>query len=199
MERMVERCSDLLTPVASSPTVEAMTADPLALAAALLNRDGDLTREALAAEAAQAGYDDVRVTGNDVDLVASVLPSHRRVFGAAEAEAVDVLNGLLRLAPVRPRLVVRKGDAPALSMHGDDETFGVVYLSDFSLAAASLAAAGQVDRLRRCAATGCQVVFVDRSRAAARRYCDMRTCGNRMNVAAYRERQRTTTKPTRSR
>lgn len=178
-----------------------MTADPLSLAAALLNRDGDLTAAALAAAAADAGYGEIRVTGTDVDLVASVLPSHRRVFGATDdAEAVDVLNGLLRLAPVRPRLVVRDGDAPVLSMHGDDETFGVVYLSGFSLAAASLAAAGQIDRLRRCAGTGCEVVFVDRSRAAARRYCDMRTCGNRMNVAAYRERQRSAAdKPARSR
>jgi predicted RNA-binding Zn ribbon-like protein len=179
-----------------------MTADPLALAAALLNRDGELTRDALRAEAAAAGYGQVRITTADVDLVGSVLPSQRRLFGAEdEGEAVDVLNGLLRLAPVRPRLVVRDGDAPTLTMHGTDETFGVVYLSGFSLAAATLAAAGQVDRLRRCAATGCHVVFVDRSRAGARRYCDMRTCGNRMNVAAYRERQRSgaAPKPGRSR
>ena len=75
-------------------------------------------------------------------------------------------------------------------MHAPDDAFGVIYLSDFSLAAAALAAQGQIGRLQRCAATGCDQVFVDRSRARGRRYCDMRTCGNRTNVAAYRERQR---------
>jgi predicted RNA-binding Zn ribbon-like protein len=36
-------------------------------------------------------------------------------------------------------------------------------------------------------------VFVDLSRNRSRRYCDSRTCGNRLHVAAYRARQRTAT------
>src|SRR3954447_16038868 len=170
--------------------------DPLALAAGLLNRTADatpLTADLLAAEAAQAGYDAPQIEATDVDLVASVLPAQRRVFGAVdESDAIDVLNGLLRLAPVRPRLVLDPSGAPTLAMHGHDEAFGVVYLSDFSLAAAALAAQGQVGRLQQCSAAGCVQVFVDRSRSRGRRYCDMRTCGNRTNVAAYRERQRAT-------
>jgi predicted RNA-binding Zn ribbon-like protein len=170
--------------------------DPLALAAGLLNRTADgtlLTADLLAAEAVAAGYVGTRVDATDVDLVASVLPAQRRVFGAAdESDAIDVLNGLLRLAPVRPRLVVDGSGAPTLAMHGQDEAFGVVYLSDFSLSAAALAAQGQVGRLQQCSASGCVQVFVDRSRSRGRRYCDMRTCGNRTNVAAYRERQRAT-------
>jgi CGNR zinc finger len=170
------------------------SADPLALAAALLNRTADgtaLTADVLVHEAVAAGYDADGIAPTDVDLVSSVLPAQRRVFGAGdEAEAIDVLNGLLRLAPVRPRLVIDASGAPSLAMHGQDEAFGVVYLSDFSLAAAALAAQGQVGRLQQCAAAGCNQVFVDRSRSRARRYCDMRTCGNRTNVAAYRERQR---------
>jgi hypothetical protein len=169
--------------------------DPLALAAALLNRtsDGaDLTAELLADAAAQAGYGQARVEVADADLVSSVLPAQRRVFGAAdEADAIEAVNGLLRLAPVRPRLVTAPGQSPTLSMHGPDDGFGVVYLGEFALAAAALAAQGQIGRLQRCAAIGCTEVFVDRSRARGRRYCDMRTCGNRTNVAAYRERQRT--------
>ncbi|MCU1590393.1 MAG: hypothetical protein JWP11_1649 [Frankiales bacterium] len=168
--------------------------DPLALAAALLNRasaGAPLTAALLAAEAAASGYPSAGIDAADVDLVTSVLPAQRRVFGAArETEAIEVVNGLLRLAPVRPRLVAGDGGVPTLAMHGPDDAFGVVYLSDFSLAAAALAAQGQVGRLQACAASGCDVVFVDRSRARGRRYCDIRTCGNRTNVAAYRERQR---------
>jgi hypothetical protein len=168
--------------------------DPLALAAVLLNATSDgtaLTLAVLAEAAAQAGYDGARIEPADVDLVASVLPGQRRIFGAArEDDAIDAVNGLLRLAPVRPRLVTEAGQPPTLAMHAPDDAFGVVYLSDFSLAAAALAAQGQIGRLQKCAATGCLQVFVDRSRARGRRYCDMRTCGNRTNVAAYRERQR---------
>jgi predicted RNA-binding Zn ribbon-like protein len=168
--------------------------DPLALAAALLNATADgtaLTADLLAVAAEQAGYDAAGIEAAEVDLVASVLPAQRRVFGAArEDDAVDAVNGLLRLAPVRPRLVTGAGQPPTLAMHAPDDAFGVIYLSDFSLAAAALAAQGQIGRLQRCAAAGCNVVFVDRSRARGRRYCDMRTCGNRTNVAAYRERQR---------
>jgi predicted RNA-binding Zn ribbon-like protein len=172
------------------------TPDPLALAAALLNATSDgsqLTPALLADAAGRAGYDRARIEPADVDLVASVLPAQRRVFGAArEDDAIDAVNGLLRLAPVRPRLVTGPGAPPTLAMHAPDDAFGVVYLSDFSLAAAALAAQGQIGRLQRCAAAGCTAVFVDRSRARGRRYCDMRTCGNRTNVAAYRARQRRT-------
>lgn len=155
-----------------------------------------LTLPQLVGAAIDAGYDGERITAADVDLVVSVLPAQRRVFGADnETDAIDVVNGLLRLAPVRPRLVTSGDQPPTLAMHAPDDAFGVVYLSDFSLAAAALAAQGQIGRLKRCAAQGCSEVFVDRSRARGRRYCDMRTCGNRTNVAAYRERQRTTTPP----
>src|SRR4051812_21339653 len=168
--------------------------DPLALAAALLNATVDgtpLTSALLTDAAAAAGYTEATITTSDVDLVSSVLPTQRRVFGAdQENDAIDAVNGLLRLAPVRPRLVTGSGDSPTLAMHAPDDAFGVIYLSDFSLAAAALAAQGQLGRLQRCAAAGCTEVFVDRSRARRRRYCDMRTCGNRTNVAAYRERQR---------
>jgi predicted RNA-binding Zn ribbon-like protein len=50
--------------------------------------------------------------------------------------------------------------------------------------------AGERERLRRCEAPDCARVFVDLSRNRSRRYCDSRTCGNRLHVAAYRARQR---------
>ncbi len=46
------------------------------------------------------------------------------------------------------------------------------------------------DRLRVCANDLCQFVFVDRSPAGRRRWCDMRTCGNQAKVARHRARAR---------
>jgi predicted RNA-binding Zn ribbon-like protein len=46
-----------------------------------------------------------------------------------------------------------------------------------------------VRRLRVCANDGCRWLFVDRSRAGRRRWCDMRTCGNRAKVARHRARR----------
>lgn len=45
-------------------------------------------------------------------------------------------------------------------------------------------------RLRVCADESCRWLFVDRSPAGRRRWCDMRTCGNRAKVARHRARAR---------
>jgi predicted RNA-binding Zn ribbon-like protein len=45
-------------------------------------------------------------------------------------------------------------------------------------------------RLRVCANDGCRWLFLDRSPAGRRRWCDMRTCGNRAKVARHRARAR---------
>lgn len=45
-------------------------------------------------------------------------------------------------------------------------------------------------RLRVCADDGCRWLFVDTSPAGRRRWCDMRTCGNRAKVARHRARTR---------
>ena len=49
---------------------------------------------------------------------------------------------------------------------------------------------GAADRLRVCANDGCRWLFVDRSPAGRRRWCDMRTCGNQAKVARHRARAR---------
>jgi predicted RNA-binding Zn ribbon-like protein len=54
---------------------------------------------------------------------------------------------------------------------------------------AELMVAGESGRLRSCASPACRDVFLDESRNRSRRYCDSRTCGNRLHVAAYRARK----------
>ena len=48
-----------------------------------------------------------------------------------------------------------------------------------------------IGRLRICANDECSWRFVDRSPTGRRRWCDMRTCGNRAKVARHRARKRT--------
>jgi predicted RNA-binding Zn ribbon-like protein len=45
-------------------------------------------------------------------------------------------------------------------------------------------------RLRICADDTCGWLFIDQSPAGRRKWCDMRTCGNRAKVAAHRARAR---------
>lgn len=45
------------------------------------------------------------------------------------------------------------------------------------------------NRVRECQAPDCYLLFLDTSRAGNRRWCSMRTCGNRSKVKAYRGRQ----------
>ena len=58
------------------------------------------------------------------------------------------------------------------------------------MALAQVVAAEETERLRVCEAPDCEAVLVDLSRNRSKRYCDARTCGNRLNVAAYRQRKR---------
>ena len=44
------------------------------------------------------------------------------------------------------------------------------------------------DRLRVCANPACRFVFVDRSRNAVRRWCEMAVCGNRLKGRRFRHR-----------
>lgn len=46
----------------------------------------------------------------------------------------------------------------------------------------------ELPRVRRCAARDCQRVFQDTTKNAARRWCDMTTCGNRAKAERFRSR-----------
>ncbi len=52
-------------------------------------------------------------------------------------------------------------------------------------AAADLLCHADPGRVRRCAHPACVLYFLDGTKNGTRRWCDMRTCGNRTNAAAY--------------
>ena len=48
---------------------------------------------------------------------------------------------------------------------------------------------GSLRRLKICAARDCTAAVMDLSRNQSRIFCDTGNCGNRLHVAAYRERR----------
>jgi predicted RNA-binding Zn ribbon-like protein len=56
-------------------------------------------------------------------------------------------------------------------------------------AAADFLCHADLRRVRRCAHPACVLYFLDGTKNGTRRWCDMRTCGNRANAAAYYHRQ----------
>lgn len=56
--------------------------------------------------------------------------------------------------------------------------------------AMNLLTAPEVSRLKVCAADDCGWLFIDDSRNASRRWCDMKECGNRAKVRRFRARKK---------
>ena len=49
---------------------------------------------------------------------------------------------------------------------------------------------GDLEHLKACEGSTCTLVFVDRTRGRARRWCSMAICGNRAKQAAHRDRRK---------
>jgi len=63
-------------------------------------------------------------------------------------------------------------------------------LAPLAEAAAELLAREDFSAVKRCANPECSRFFYDPSATSRRRWCDMSSCGNRMKVTAFRQRQR---------
>jgi hypothetical protein len=114
-----------------------------------------------------------------------------RVFDCVDdASAAAAVNALVARAGVTPRLTDHDGYSWHIHYFVPGASLAEHLTTDCGMALAHVVAAGERERLRRCAAPDCQQVLVDLSRNRSKRYCDARTCGNRLHVAAYRERRR---------
>ncbi len=125
-------------------------------------------------------------------------PMHRlrarlaAVFRAQDDDgAVALVNALIFDARTTPRLTDHDGWALHVHYFTPGTRLAEHLAADCGMALAFVLMAGERHRLATCDAPGCERVLVDLSRNRSRRYCDSRTCGNRLHVAAYRARQRT--------
>jgi predicted RNA-binding Zn ribbon-like protein len=108
-----------------------------------------------------------------------------------EPTAIDLVNALIADARTTPRLTDHDDWPLHMHYYAPGARLAEHLAADCGMALAFVIAAGEQQRLATCAAPDCQRVLIDLSRNRSKRYCDARTCGNRLHVAAYRARQRT--------
>jgi predicted RNA-binding Zn ribbon-like protein len=120
----------------------------------------------------------------------------RLADAAAEGRAVPrpVVEAVNRLL-ARGALVTRieRGGAGFTAKTGLRLEQPADLLVPIAEAAADLLCHADLSRIRRCAHPACILYFLDGTKNGTRRWCDMRSCGNRANAAAYYRRRRADT------
>ena len=132
------------------------------------------------------------LTGDDLAAVRRLRERLHAVFVAPdEAAAVELVNALVADGRTTPRLTDHDGWPLHIHYYAPGARLAEHLAADCGMALAFVLASGERARLAVCTAPDCERVLVDLSRNRSKRYCDSRTCGNRLHVAAYRARQRT--------
>ncbi|MEW9534515.1 CGNR zinc finger domain-containing protein [Microbispora sp. NPDC049125] len=131
------------------------------------------------------------LTTRDLAEVRTLRAAFHEVFTAPDrATAVARLNTLLTRTRITPSLTEHDGFPLHVHYFAPGASVAEHLAADCGVALAHVLVEDEWERLRTCAAPDCAHVFVDESRNRSRVYCDSRTCGNRMHVAAYRARRR---------
>lgn len=107
-----------------------------------------------------------------------------------EERTVGQVNALLSDTRASPWLT-RHAEMPEWHLHlaSNHDPLAQRMGAEFAMALADLVRAGELRRLKICAAPDCDAVLIDLSRNRSRMFCDTGNCGNRQHVAAYRERR----------
>jgi predicted RNA-binding Zn ribbon-like protein len=106
-----------------------------------------------------------------------------------DGAAAGMLNALLAETGAVPQIVAHDGRGPHIHVSPATAPIADRIAAHLAMGLAELLVAGESRRMRTCASSPCRDVFLDESRNRSRRYCDSRTCGNRLHVAAYRARK----------
>lgn len=166
----------------------------LAAAAALVNTLSDGTDELPDVAAVNAFCDSWQFTGRrartraEVAEVHALRPRLHALWTSDTDGAVTLVNALLREYQAVPQLVRHDGWDYHIHATSPEAPVAQRMAVEAAMAFVDVIRAGELDRLRVCAADDCQSVLVDLSKNRSRRFCDA-TCGNRVNVAAYRARR----------
>jgi predicted RNA-binding Zn ribbon-like protein len=131
----------------------------------------------------------------DAPELASVHRLRERVGGVwavadDEERAVGQVNALLSDTRAQPWLT-RHPEMPEWHLHlaSMHDPLWQRMGAEMAMALADLIRAGELRRLKTCAAPDCEAVLIDLSRNRSGKFCDTGNCGNRQHVAAYRERR----------
>lgn len=127
----------------------------------------------------------------DLAAVHKIRGRFTEVFAAPDTRsAAGIINDLVAAAGTTPQLTDHDGFDWHVHYFAPGASVADHVAADCGMALAFFVVAGEQERLRRCEAPDCRRAFVDLSRNRSRRYCDSRTCGNRLHVAAYRARRK---------
>ncbi|MEU9010220.1 CGNR zinc finger domain-containing protein [Streptomyces sp. NPDC048479] len=127
----------------------------------------------------------------DLKAVRKVRAQFAEIFAAPDSRsAAELVNELVAAAGTTPQLTDHDGYDWHVHYFAPGASVADHLAADCGMALAFIVVAGEQERLRRCEAPDCGRAFVDLSRNRSRRYCDSRTCGNRLHVAAYRARRK---------
>lgn len=115
--------------------------------------------------------------------------------GSTEPASGDLefLNGSLSRALTRLALTpAHTGDGPGFrwTWRGGGRDYLDAMLWPVARDAAELLVGQDPARIRLCAGPACERLFVDRSKAGRRRWCQMQTCGNRAKARRHAGRQK---------
>jgi predicted RNA-binding Zn ribbon-like protein len=102
-------------------------------------------------------------------------------------DALAEINRVLGRSAGTRRLELRTDGTFARSFVPVGDAFAGLMIPIVESAADALIL-GELSRVRRCADPRCARVFFDGTKNAARRWCDMATCGNRAKAARHRAR-----------
>ena len=124
----------------------------------------------------------------ELGAVRRLRPRLEQLWAMDSDAAAELVNALLREASALPQLV--KHDQWDYHLHATppDAPLADRMAVEAAMAFTDVIRAGQLCRLRRCAAAHCDNVHIDLSKNRSRRFCGI-SCANRTNVAAYRTRQ----------
>jgi predicted RNA-binding Zn ribbon-like protein len=153
-------------------------------------RDGLASVEAYRALVADRPHLSGRMTPADLDALRLLRGELRLIFTAAaagrESEVAERLNALLVRYPVHPHLV--RHDGQPWHVHLADSGSAADRHATGAVAGLTAVVSGWgAGRIRCCAASGCQRVFIDHGPVRGRPYCSP-ACGSGANIRAMRVR-----------
>ena len=104
-----------------------------------------------------------------------------------DARAAEIVNAVLAGGPAA-KVEFDGGSIRVSHRHGPSAVSDA--LATLAAPIVGELASGRPDRFRTCANDTCRWTFFDTSPTGRRRWCDMRTCGNRAKAARHRQRAR---------
>ncbi|GAA0471411.1 hypothetical protein Ade02nite_34800 [Paractinoplanes deccanensis] len=131
-----------------------------------------------------------RIDHDEAELreVREVRDELRRVWLLDRDDMVPAVNRMLRVANALPYLTRHDGSDWHMHATDPDAPLAERMRVEAALALIDAIRMNEVGRLRACEADDCTGLVLDLSRNGSKRFCSVR-CGNRMNMAAFRERK----------